>query len=143
MQRETEFFKDKPFDITSKFMGSLNNNKPWYLKSRQQSTLEKQKTQKVRDQLSEFRQQDNTFYKVLKVEGVDKEKKDWEKEIEREKDLGKSREKKGETENEFKKVSKSDMKAQKKMAALQKLAYKLKQLIGSDDSSANEEKRNK
>lgn len=77
------------------------------------------------------------------MEGVDKEKKDWEKEIEREKDLGKSREKKGETENEFKKVSKSDMKAQKKMAALQKLAYKLKELIGSDDSSANEEKRNK
>ncbi len=72
------------------------------------------------------------------MEGVDKEKKDWEKEIEREKDLEKRRNR--ETEKEFTKISKKE---QKKMAALQKLAYKLKELIGSDDSSANEEKRNK
>lgn len=39
MEKESEFFKDKPYDSTSKFMGSLANekNKPWYLKSREEN----------------------------------------------------------------------------------------------------------
>lgn len=34
LEREREFFKDKPFDMSSKFMGSLDDerSKPWYMK---------------------------------------------------------------------------------------------------------------
>ena len=33
MKREKDFFKDKPFDLTSRFLGDLDEkrNTPWYL----------------------------------------------------------------------------------------------------------------
>lgn len=32
----TDYFNDKPYDMTTKFMGSLNDDesKPWYLKNK-------------------------------------------------------------------------------------------------------------
>lgn len=32
MEKEQEYFKEQPFDMSSKFLGTLNLSTPWYMK---------------------------------------------------------------------------------------------------------------
>jgi hypothetical protein len=35
-QKNTDFFKNKPYDLSSKFSGTTQDKTPWYLKTKQQ-----------------------------------------------------------------------------------------------------------
>lgn len=65
IELEKEFFKDKPFDITTKFMGSYDQDKPWYTKAGDRTS---ENQGRIKSQIQQFKSQTDTYYAVLDIE---------------------------------------------------------------------------
>lgn len=73
IQKESEVFKDKPYDLSSKFMGTLaeEKNKPWYLRDAKPESEKKVTNTSEQSQLGNniyrFTKKPSNYYMILDV----------------------------------------------------------------------------
>ncbi|CAD8180290.1 unnamed protein product [Paramecium pentaurelia] len=133
IELEKEFFKDKPFDLSTKFLGQYEQIKPWYIQQRQDQH-QTQLQQKVKQQLQHFKEKQDNYYQIL-----DLSKKYQEETLISQIETKKEEETIKREEQQDSAAIKEEKRRQKK---LQKLGQQLQELLGSDDSEL-EKKRQK
>ncbi|CAK73993.1 unnamed protein product (macronuclear) [Paramecium tetraurelia] len=126
IELEKEFFKDKPFDLSTKFLGQYDQTKPWYIQQRQDQK-QTQLQQNVKQQLKNFKEKKDNYYQIL-----DLSKKYQEETLVSQIDAKKEETIKDKKEEENDPAYIKEMK--KKQKKYQKLGEQIRELLGSDDS---------